>query len=77
MIFEDKKAFNSFETIAGVLDAIGELYPNDFKLLEDGQKIARLLGRPVRVGLKFSSLLEESKADCIVFGKRIKDVILY
>lgn len=77
MVFVDKTAFNPFEIIAGVLDAIGELYPNDFELLENGQKIARLLGRPVHVGMKFSSLLEESKADCIAFGKRIKDIILY
>ena len=77
MIFEDKTAFNSFETIAGVLDAIGELYPNDFKLLEEGQKIAKLLGRPIHAGMRFSSLLDESRKDCMKFEKRIEDIVLY
>ena len=77
MIFEDKKTFNSFETIAGVLDAIGELYPNDFKLLEEGQKIAKLLGRPIHAGMRFSSLLDESRKDCMKFEKRIEDIVLY
>ena len=77
MVFVDKTAFNPFETIVRMLDVFDELYPNDFKLLEDGQKIARLLGRPVHVGMKFSSLLEQSRVDCMEFGKRIEDIVLY
>ncbi len=77
MVFVDKTAFNPFEAIARMLDVFGELYPNDFKLLEDGQKIARLLGRPVHVGMKFSPLLGQSGVDCMGFGKRIEDIVLY
>ena len=77
MVFVDKAAFNPFETIARILDVFGELYPNDFELLEDGNKIARLLGRPAHIGMKFSSLLEQCEMDCRAFEKRIEDIVLY